>query len=109
MKYEGKKTEKVINCSSSEAFVRGVKALNQLGYDIVEQSLEFGSIKFVSTENVLTANGNYLYNFRFVSLNEHSTQCIIWSEESLDAAIPLFELMFGLSTKFAKKVLNLMQ
>ncbi len=108
MKYEGKKVEKVFNYSSSEAFVRCLKALNQLGYSIVSQSREFGSIKFVSTENALSANGNYLYNCSIIKISESTTKCIIWSEEALDQPIPLFELIFHLSTKFAKKVLDLM-
>ena len=108
MKYEGKKIEKVFNYSSSEAFVRCIKAINQLGYSIVSQSREFGSIKFASTENALSANGNYLYNCSIISINKDTTKCIIWSEEALDQPIPLFELLFHLSTKFAEKVLALM-
>ena len=106
MRYEGKKVEKKLNCSSSEAFVRCLSALNQLKYNIVSQNLEFGSIQFENTG--FSMMGKFVYNCKLVSISENVTNCIIWSEEETDAVFPLFDILFGVSRRYSRKVLKLM-
>jgi len=106
MKYQGNKEEKILNFNSNESFKRCLSALNLLHYNIISQSLEFGEIKFVSTENQFYANGNYIFNCSIVKISDTSSKCIIWSEEALDQPIPLFEMLLHSSNKIAKKVLS---